>query len=93
MLGYFTSYALGSAIASQIYAYTQKNTAIDQWISEGDFASIKAYLKEHIHQYGAIYDTNELLMMLTKEKFNAHYYVDYLKDKFMALYQLKDCQN
>lgn len=92
MLGYFPSYALGSAIASQLYAYMKKTTNIDQWISDGDFTSIKNYLKEHIHQYGAIYDTNELLVMITNEKFNAQYYVDYLKNKFMTLYQLNDCQ-
>lgn len=93
MLGYFPSYALGSAIASQIYDYMQKNTDIDKWIQVGDFEAIKGYLREHIHQYGAIYDTNELLVMMTNEKFNAHYYVDYLKKKFITLYQLKDCQN
>lgn len=87
--GYFPSYAIGSAVAAQIYTYMQKNTAIDTWIEKGDFLAIKDYLKEHLHQYGAIYNTNELLFQLTGEKFNPQYYIDYLKNKYTRLYHLK----
>lgn len=86
--GYFPSYAIGSAVAAQIYAYMQKHTPIDTWVEEGDFQALKDYLKEHIHQYGAIYNTNELLLQLTNEKFNPQYYIDYLKNKYTKLYHL-----
>ena len=87
--GYFPSYAIGSAVAAQVYAYMQKNTLIEKWIEEGNFQALKDYLKEHIHQYGAIYNTNELLLQLTGEKFNPQYYIDYLKNKYTKIYHIK----
>ena len=89
MLGYFPSYAIGSAIASQIYSYMQKTTEIEHWIEDGRFDQIKQFLGEHIHQYGCIYSTNEMLEMMMGEKFNPQYYVNYLKEKFMKVYELK----
>ena len=89
MLGYFPSYAIGSAIASQIYSYMQKTTDVEKWIEEGKFDQIKQFLGEHIHQYGCIYSTNEMLEMMMGEKFNPQYYVNYLKEKFMKVYELK----
>lgn len=93
MLGYFPSYAIGSAIASQIYAHMKQTIPIDEWILKGQFDKIKEYLKEHIHQYGCIYNTNELLEKMTGKAFDPTYYVEYLKEKFIHLYQLNDCQN
>lgn len=86
--GYFPSYAIGSAVAAQIYAYMQKHTAIDEWIETGNFEALKNYLRDHLHQYGAIYNTNELLLQLTQETFNPQYYIDYLKNKYTQLYHL-----
>lgn len=88
MFGYFPSYAIGSAIASQIYNYMKANTEVDEWISSGDFESIKLFLNKHIHQHGCIYNTDELLEMLTGEPFNPKYYVEYLKEKFTKVYEL-----
>lgn len=87
--GYFPSYALGSAIAAQIYAHMQKTTAVADWVESGDFQVLKKYLQEYIHQYGAIYQTNELLEKLTGEKFNPKYYIEYLTNKFTKLYHLR----
>ena len=87
-LGYFPSYALGSAIGAQIYHHMKKTTAIDDWIESGDFQVLKKYLQETIHHYGATYNTNEILKNLTGEDFNPQYYVDYLVDKYIKLYQL-----
>lgn len=86
--GYFPSYAIGSAIGAQIYAYMKKTTDIEEWILNGDFKKIKNYLKDTFHQYGAIYNTNELLQKVTGEPFNPQYYIDYLKEKYTQIYHL-----
>lgn len=87
--GYFPSYAVGSAISSQIYSHMVNNTAITDWIESGDFQVLKKYLQEYVHQYGAIFDTDEILMRLMDEKFNPDYYIRYLIDKYTKLYDLK----
>ncbi len=86
--GYFPSYALGNAIASQIYAYLQTKIDFAKCLNEGNLNPILDLLKEHIHQYGATKNTNELLLAMTGETFNADYYVNYLVDKYTKLYQL-----
>lgn len=86
--GYFPSYALGSAIASQIYAFMEKELPVKQLLEEGNLTAIRAFLQEHVHQYGAVYTTNTLLKRMTGEEFNPQYYINYLKEKYTKLYQL-----
>ena len=88
MFGYFPSYAIGSAIASQIMAAMKKEMDVDQLLLQGELKTIGAFLDHHIHQHGAIYTTDELLNMMMGESFNPQYYVDYLKDKYTELYHL-----
>ncbi len=78
--GYFPTYALGSAIAAQIY-YTS-TMDIDKAIEENDILSINAYLKKHIHQFGSLKTPNKLIEDISKEPFNADYYIKYLKEKY-----------
>ena len=90
MFGYFPSYAIGSAIASQIMFAMKKELDVEQLLLEGDLKPIKDYLDIHIHQYGSIYTTNELLTKMMNEEFNPQYYVDYLKEKYTKLYCLNE---
>lgn len=88
MFGYFPSYALGNAIAAQIYHSMEKKVDIDKALRSGDLEAILAYLREHIHQYGAMRETKRLLLDATGEEFNPSYYIQYLKDKYIKLYEL-----
>ena len=86
--GYFPSYAIGSAIAAQIYYFMSEHMDFDTLLRGGNLDQIKAYLGEHIHQYGMIYGMNELLFHMTGERFNPEYYVRYLTEKYTNLYGL-----
>ncbi len=86
MIGYFPTYALGSAIAAQIYHQMQKEIDIDKAVRDNKMELINAWLKEKIHQYGSSKTPKELLLSITGEEFNPRYYVDYLKDKYGKLY-------
>lgn len=88
MFGYFPSYAIGSAIASQIMAAMKKELDVEDLLMKGDLKQIKDFLEHHIHQHGSIYTTNELLNKMMNEGFNPQYYVDYLKEKYTKLYHL-----
>lgn len=82
--GYFPSYALGNAIAAQIYAHLKKVMPLDDYLEAGNFQPINDYLKEHVHRFGKTKTTNEILEDMTGEKFNPQYYIEYLKDKYKA---------
>ncbi len=80
--GYFPSYAVGSAIAAQLYYTMLDKFDLKEKLLNSDLAFIQNYLREQIHQYGMTYDMNELLERVTGETFNPTYYVRYLKEKF-----------
>lgn len=87
-LGYFPSYALGSAIAAQIYSYMNTVIPVEEHLRQGNLTPIVEFLKEHIHKYGATKNTSELLTEMMQEDLNADYYIAYLTDKYTKLYNL-----
>lgn len=80
--GYFPSYALGSAFGAQFYFHMKKEMDIDSLLREGKLDVIRNYLKEHIHQYGKLKTSRELLKEVTGEDFSPKYYIAYLKEKY-----------
>lgn len=88
MFGYFPSYALGNAIAAQLYHTMEKTVDIDGSLEKGDLSPVRDFLREHIHQYGAMRETKRLLLDATGEEFNPDYYIQYLKEKYTKLYEL-----
>ncbi|MDK2808086.1 MAG: carboxypeptidase Taq [Clostridiales bacterium] len=84
--GYFPSYALGSAVAAQIYFYMKEHTTLFDHIKDGELQPIKAYLGEWIHRFGKTKNTNEILLNMTGEAFEPKYYIQYLKEKYTKIY-------
>ena len=87
--GYFPTYALGSAIGAQLLHKMSKDIDIDEILSKGQFKKITNYLKNNLQKYGALYNYDELLRMVTGEPFKSKYYVDYLTKKYKKLYKIK----
>ncbi|MDF2543584.1 MAG: ypwA, partial [Herbinix sp.] len=80
--GYFPSYAIGSAIAAQIYYHMKDIMPFEEYLRDGNVTPIREYLKDTIHKYGATKNTNQMLDAMMGEKFNADYYVKYLTEKY-----------
>ena len=87
--GYFPSYALGSAFGAQIYFHMRKAMDFDGLLERGELGVIREYLREHIHQYGRIRTSRQLLIDMTGEDFNPDYYVRYLKEKYGEIYRVR----
>lgn len=86
--GYFPSYAVGTAVASQLYAKMTEVMPIEEYLKEGNLTPIREFLRDQVHKYGATKNTNQILKDVTGEEFNADYYIKYLKEKYTRLYQL-----
>jgi carboxypeptidase Taq len=86
--GYFPSYAIGSAVASQLYAKILDLMPFEDYLREGNLTPIREFLRDNIHKYGATKNTNQILKDVTGEEFNPDYYIDYLKNKYEKLYEL-----
>lgn len=86
--GYFPTYALGSAVASQLLHQMKKELDFEAQLRKGELKPIISWLSEKVHKYGKLKNTNEILLLATGEEFNADYYVDYLTEKFRKAYLL-----
>jgi carboxypeptidase Taq len=88
-VGYFPSYAVGTAYGAQFMRTMRKTVDVDGAAAQGDLSPVTVWLKENIHRHGALYPPEELLRRATGEPFNPSYYADYLCEKFTALYSLQ----
>ncbi|QDU33081.1 Thermostable carboxypeptidase 1 [Poriferisphaera corsica] len=77
--GYFQCYTLGSIYAAQLYA---KIRDADDAVRCGDFEQIRAWLNEHVYQYGQQYKADELCERATGSGLDVRCYLDYLEGKF-----------
>lgn len=88
LFGYFPSYALGSAYASQFAHAIRKEFDLAGDLKKGDFSRVIGWLKDHIHKYGRLLNPAEIIEKATGEPFNPKYYTEYLEEKFSELYKL-----
>lgn len=86
LLGYFPTYALGSAYAAQFYYAMKKDINVEKLVKDNRINDINIWLKDKIHQYGKSKTPKELLLEVTGEEFDPKYYVQYLKEKYTKLY-------
>lgn len=87
--GYFPSYALGNLYGAQfIHKLKADMPDFERRIEGGDLLSLNGWLKEHIHQHGAVYLPEELIRRVTGEELTAKYYIDYLNEKYGQIYGL-----
>ena len=88
MIGYFPSYALGSAYGVQMLDAMEKE--FDPWadVEKGDLSRITSWLGEKIHHHGRLLTPPQLLKNAIGTDFDPACYVDYLTRKFSLLYKL-----
>ena len=87
-IGYFPSYALGSAYGAQMkFVMEQQIGPIAPMIAAGNIAAITAWLREHIHRFGN-FKKPAAIFEDACGKFDPKYFADYLTEKYSALYDL-----
>lgn len=87
-IGYFPTYALGSAIASQLYDKMNKEFDVTESLKQGNTKQINEWLNNKIHQYGSSKYPKEILENALEEKFNVDSYIKYLINKYSKIYNL-----
>jgi len=86
MVGYFPSYAIGTAYGVQMMNEIKKSIDVDAAVRKEDLSPITKWLTDNIHKHGEVYSPDELLKKATGEHFNPAYYANYLEEKFTKLY-------
>ena len=87
-IGYFPSYALGSAYGVQMLRQMEKDTDVWGSVAKGDLSPVTAWLTEKIHQYGSLKKPQALLPAAMGGPLDASVYIGYLKEKYGKLYGL-----
>ena len=87
--GYFPTYAYGSAISAQLYQAMAKDIDIEAALRTGTTKAVNEWLKEHVHKFGGSKLPEQILLEATGEKFNPMHYVNYLKEKYSKIYNIK----
>ena len=85
--GYFPTYALGNLFAAQFFsAFEKKHRNWEERVETGDLAFIREWLREHVHQYGRMYDAKGLIKKATGKPLTETAYCNYLKKKYAEIY-------
>jgi len=87
--GAFQGYTLGNILSAQFYNEALKaHPEIPNDIRKGEFNTLHGWLKDNIYQYGSIYTASELIERVTGGSISIDPYIQYLRTKFGALYEL-----
>ena len=87
-IGYFPSYALGSAYGAQMLREMEKDVDVWGTVANGDLSPVTAWLTDRIHQYGRLKKPHDMLPAAMGGPLDATVYTGYLKKKFGELYNL-----
>jgi carboxypeptidase Taq len=87
-IGYFPSYALGSAYGAQYLRKMKETIDVDECIRSGNFGQIDEWLRERIWKYGCLLTPSEVFRNAVGEEFDPTVFTDYLEKKYSELYDL-----
>jgi carboxypeptidase Taq len=87
--GAFQSYTIGNILGAQFYAAALKaHPEIPGDIARGKFATLHGWLRDNIYRHGSKFPPDELVRRATGSPLRMQPYLDYLREKYGALYQL-----
>ena len=85
-IGYFPSYALGSAYGAQFLRKMRQTVDVDAALQKGDFKPMNDWNREHIWKYGSSKTPAQILENALGEPFDPNVYLDYLEAKCKDVY-------
>jgi carboxypeptidase Taq len=89
MLGYFSTYALGNLVSSQLWEKINQDIPdLADQIRAGKFGALLAWLREKVHRHGRKFEPQELVQKVTGARIDPAAYVRYLKAKYGQIYGL-----
>ncbi len=81
-MGYFPTYSLGSFFAAQWYLEMNKKQDLKDLITQKKFNQINNWHSVHIHQYGALYNSDELCVKATGKSLDFTCFEQYILEKY-----------
>ena len=88
LIGYFPSYAIGSAYGAQIMQTINKEFDCEELIKNDRIDKITEWLTEKIYKYGRLLKPCDAVRHATGEDFDPKYYIDYLTENYSKISEL-----
>ena len=89
LIGYFPSYTLGNVASVQLFeAARRAHPTLEDRIRRGEFETLLAWLRVHVHAYGRKLTPRDLMIRSTGGPLSPEPYLAYLRQKFGELYGL-----
>lgn len=90
MFGYFPTYSLGSFYAAQFFEQAVKDiSGLKDRLRSGDMSPLLHWLREHIHQFGRRYTSEELCKRITGKGLDFSAFMHYAEQKYSEVYEFK----
>ncbi len=87
--GYFPTYALGNLFSAHFFsAFAKAHPDWESRVEAGDLAFVRDWLKDKIHRWGKMYNSEELAKRISGAPLSESAYVSYLKKKYSEIYKL-----
>lgn len=87
-IGYFPSYALGSAYGAQLMKKMNESVDVEGCMGRGEFGPINEWNRDRIWRHGRLKKPVELLREVLGEDFDPTVYIEYLENKCAEIYGL-----
>lgn len=89
LVGYFPTYTLGNLMSVQFWEAAGRAIGdIDEELRAKRYAPLLNWLSENVYTHGSRFQPADLLKRATGQALSADPYLNYLKGKYRALYQL-----
>jgi carboxypeptidase Taq len=83
--GYFPSYTIGAIAAAQLFAAAlAAHPEIPSELARGNLTPLRDYAREHVHQHGGRYDTNQILERATGRPLDADVLLRHLRRRYLG---------
>jgi len=85
--GYFPSYALGNLYGLQFWEkLSSEIPSLEEIIAAGDFAPIRAWLRDTVYVCGCRQEPQELIRTVTGKSLSAEPFLAYIESKYKTIY-------
>ena len=86
--GYFPTYAVGNFYNAMYYNRMKEEIPVEKSIAAGDFGPVNRWMTDHVFAKADLLPPQEWIRDITGRDFTPDDFLDYLEDKYAAIYQL-----
>ena len=86
--GYFPTYAIGNFYNTMYYNKMKTELDVDACLEKGDLMPIRDWMTEHVYKKANILSPKEWIKDITGRELTPDDFLDYLEEKYTALYEL-----